>query len=122
MAGILDQINLKGSSLGSMMSTVDSARPHILGDMLPAMGSSGSSIGASFKNLTGILTERPSIMKSRVSGIQSAPTIMDKFHALVVPPGTSSGSSSSGDVSTQTVPSVGSGTPVYERTSGLTFH
>lgn len=118
--GILDNLNLKGSAVGGALNSIDSMRPHILGDLLPQ--TSTSSIGASLKNLTGILSERPQIFKARISSVQSAPTILDKVHSLVVPPGfTPTPSGTSGDVATQTVPSGAQGHP-YEYLGNLTFH
>jgi len=81
---ILD--NLKKGSIGDTFDKIDSMRPHILGDILPD-STSGSSIGSSLKSLTGILSERPDIFKSRLNSIQTAPTIVDKIKSIVTPPG-----------------------------------
>lgn len=79
--------NLKKGSIGDTFDKIDSMRPHILGDMLPSTGSSGSSVGTSLKSLTGILSDRPEIFKSRLSSIQTAPTVVDKIKSVVTPPG-----------------------------------
>lgn len=79
--------SLKKGSIGDTFDKIDSMRPHILGDILPATSTSGSSIGSSLKSLTGILSERPDIFKSRLSSIQTAPTIVDKIKSAVTPPG-----------------------------------
>lgn len=115
MAGILN-MNLGGSGgiLGSLMNSVESVRPHILSQ------TSGPSFSlGSLKGLSSVLTERPAIFQARLSGIQSAPTIVDKIHTLVTPPGSST--STSKQYYTETPPPAPGLPGVLESPSNVSF-
>lgn len=89
MAGPLGILSTSsGGMLGNAMATIDSARPHILADLMKSTGVGGSSLGSSLSSLTSILTDRPTIFKNRMATVQSAPTIVDKIKAAVEPPTT----------------------------------
>jgi hypothetical protein len=103
---IMDNMTGNGGLLGSggIMGTIskklESVRPHILGEIdMKSLGSgsllSGGNAEGFLTGSTGILTVRSNAFRSRIKGLQTAPTIMDKVKSLLNPPGTPVAGSSS---------------------------